>query len=581
MKNPTPPRMLSRGESIGALSGEGLEAAMVSLIISSMMAMSLVVAATYLSYSTLQSSQNVSAVQRSSAQMWQLAALVQANLRPVKGDGVLYPPAPAVDATGRTILPAWLVADARSPWGASYGYCVYAPAPQAATVPLPAVPAAAGGAASIAPVVAAASSGVAAPVLTAPYPYAGAPGAHDYAVAAPALPAALAGRDIVALVLASAMKSDKPARCEDVVLEQGQLGLAGGGQVVSIGQRATNDLAALSAGARVERVVTPVPAGTATGADLADGMTLEAALGFWQATRPNTMVLRLAPGRHGVSAALLASLADDGQVPAGGRLVLSALGDGAVVAGEAAGAVLKIPGDLRIDGVGFDGLGVEAMPGTRLELRGRTTITAVGIPAVHAAFATLLVRGELQVASDGDAIRVEGGRAVFRDASVAATVGQGGSAVTSSAGATVAFSSVTMRSRLSVSGTGMPLAAIRSGGALTVLDHTDVALNSATQFGTVLEGGAFEMIASTLGQPGARAAAGGVLDLGGSRVASDAVSEVWLAPGARCGSGALFAQTAVQQTTGAPAAGSQGTAAPVVLVSTATTANRAGWLCRN
>ena len=573
MKNPTPPRMLSRGESIGALSGEGLEAAMVSLIISSMMAMSLVVAATYLSYSTLQSSQNVSAVQRSSAQMWQLAALVQANLRPVKGDGVLYPPAPALDANGRTVLPSWLVADARSPWGASYGYCVYAPAPQAATAPLPATPAA--------PVVAAASSGVAASVLTAPYPYAGAPGARDYAVAAPALPAALAGRDIVALVLAPAMKSDKPARCEDVALDQGQLALTGGGQVVSIGQRATNDLAALSAAARVERVVTPAPAGTASGADLADGMTLETALGFWLATRPNTMVLRLAPGRHAVSAALLASLADDSQVPAGGRLTLSSLGDGAVVAGDGAGAVLKIPGDLRIDGVGFDGLGVEAMPGTRLELRGHTAIAATGVPAVHAAFATLLVAGALSVASDGDAIRVEGGRAVFRDALVAASVGQGGSAVTSSAGATVAFSSVTMRSRLSVSGTGVPLAAIRSGGALTVLDHTDVALNSATQFGTVLEGGSFEMTASALGQPGARAAAGGVLDLGGAHVASDTASEVWLAPGARCDSGALFAQTAVQQTTGAPSAGGKGTAAPVALVSTATTANRAGWLCRN
>lgn len=526
---------------------------MMSLIVTSMMAMSLVVAGSYVAFTTLQSSQRLSDVQRNSAQMTQLAALVQANLRPVKGDAVLYPPAPAVDKDGRTTLPVWLAPEAKTPWGAPYGYCVYAPAPAAAATA----------------------------VTTQPYPYAGAPGARDYAVAAPALPTALAGRDIVALILAPAVKSDKAARCEDVVLDQGQPGLSGGGQVLSIGQRATSDLAALSSAARVERYVTPAPTGTGTGATLADGMSLEAALGFWLAARPNTMVLRLAPGRHPLGAALLAALADDGQTPAGGRLVLSALEAGAVIAAQSPGAVLTVPGDLRLDGVGLDGLGVEAMPGTRLELRGRTAIAApAGVPAVRSSHATLLVGGALSVSSDGDAIRVDGGRALFRDADVAAVVGRGGSAVTSSLGATVAFASVKRRPSLSVSGRGTPLAAIRAGGALTVLDHTDIALNDATQFGTVLEGGGFEMTATTLGQPSARAAAGGVLDLGGSRVASDAVSQVWLGPGARCASGALFDQRVSQQTAGVPAAGAPAAAA-VAMVSTASTANRAGWTCRN
>ena len=527
---------------------------MVSLIITSMMAMSLVMAGSYVAYTTLQSSQRVSDVQRSSAQMWQLAALVQANLRPVKGDGVLYPPAPAVDKDGRSALPAWLAPDAKTPWGTAYGYCVYAPAPQAA----------------------------AAVIAAQPYPYAGAPGAHDYAVAAPALPTALAGRDIVALILAPAVKAEKPARCEDVVLEQGQLALSGGGQVVSVGQRATSDLAALSAAARVERFVTPVPAGAATGTALADGMALEAALGFWLAARPNTMVLRLAPGRHVLGAALLTALADDSQTPAGGRLVLSALDAGVVIAAAAAGAVLRIPGDLRVDGVGFDGLALEAMPGTRLELRGQTAIAApAGFPAVRSTHATLLVGGALSVSSDGDAIRVDGGQALFGDAEVSASVGRGGSAVVSSLGASVAFTARSRRPRLSVSGRGGgALAAIRSGGALTMLDHADIALNDGTQFGTVLEGGGFEMTATALGLPSARPAAGGVLDLGGSRVAGDTASQVWLAPGAKCAHGALFEQTAVRQTTGVAAAGAAA-AAPVAMVSTATTANRAGWSCRN
>ncbi len=530
---------------------KGLEPAMVSLLITSVMAMSLVMAGTYVAYTTLQSSQRVSEIQRNTAQMWQLAALVQANLRPVMGDSVLYPPAPAVGKDGRSILPSWLAPESKTPWGAPYGYCVYAPAPLAA--------------------------GVA--VTTAAYPYAGAPGARDYAITAPALPAALAGRDIVALILAPAIKSDKPPRCEDVVLEQGQPALTGGGQVIGVGQRATSDLAALSAAARVERFVTPAPLGAATGTTLGDGMSLEAALGFWLAARPNTMVLRLAPGRHGLGSALLAALSDDTQAPAGGRLVLSALDTGVVIASDGAGAVLKLPGDLRVDGVAFDGLGIEAMPGTRLELRGRTAIaTSAGVPAVRSSHATLLVGGALSVSSDGDGIRVEGGQAVFRDSDVSATVGRGGSAVVSTLGATLAITADKRRPRLSVSGRGMPLAAIRSGGALTVLDHADIALNDATQFGTVLEGGGFEMTATALGQPSARAAAGGVLDLGGSRVASDTASQVWLAPGAKCGHGALFEQQAARQITTGVQTGAQ---QPVTLVSTATTANRAGWSCRN
>ena len=114
---------------------------MVSLIITSMMAMSLVMAGSYVAFSTLQSSQKVSDAQRNAAQMWRLATLIEANLRPVHRDGVLYPPAPTLDTKGQPGLPAWLAANARAPWGAPYTYCVYAPAGSAtgalATTPYP------------------------------------------------------------------------------------------------------------------------------------------------------------------------------------------------------------------------------------------------------------------------------------------------------------------------------------------------------------------------------------------------------------------------------------------------------------
>jgi len=517
---------------------------MLSLIIASMMALSLVMAGTYVAYTAVDSSQRVSDVQRNSAQMWQLAALIQANLRPVKGDSVLYPPAPALTDDGLTVVPSWLAPGARTPWGAAYGYCVYAPEPQA----------------------------VAPELTTTDYPYAGAPGAHAFVATAPALPEALAGRDIVALIIAPPLKSTQPARCADVTLDQDQPALTGGGQVVAIGQRATNDLAALSAAARIERFVTESPQGTGTGTTLANGMSLEAALGLWLAVRPNTLVLRLAAGQHSLGAALLTALADDDATPEGGRLVLAALESGAVITSSAAAAVFQVPAELRIDGVSFERVALAAQPGRRLELRGQSAITApAGVPAVRATGATLIIGGTLSTVSDTEAIRLEGGQALVRDGRLNARVGRGSSAIVATLGAGLTFSAASRRPQLAVSGNGTPLAAIRAGGSATILDHADVALYDGTQFGVILEGGSLEMSASALGLANARAASGGVLDLGGLRVAGDAGVQIWTQPGARCTQGVLFTQTSPGQTT----VGVSG------LVQANSVANRANWTCRN
>ena len=103
---------------------------MVSFLLITIMAISLVATTGYTAFTLVQSSDRVAQAQRSAGQMHKLAALVEANLRTLRNDGVLHPPAPREGAGGGE-LPAWLMPGVRTPWGAPYGYCVFAPAEDA------------------------------------------------------------------------------------------------------------------------------------------------------------------------------------------------------------------------------------------------------------------------------------------------------------------------------------------------------------------------------------------------------------------------------------------------------------------
>lgn len=515
---------------------------MVPLILITVMAISLVVSTGYTAYTIVQSSERVSQAQRNAAQMHRIAALVEANLRTLGNDGVLSPPAPkeaTEDAPKKADeLPEWLMPGARTPWGALYGYCVFAPAADRVTPS----------------------------VATAPWPAAGVAGARAYTRSAPAAPADLGKAGVLAVVLAPAIGSDKMPDCGGLTLKDGQITVPNG-SAVAVTRGASADLAALAASATVQRHVAPVQVGDGSGTTPSDAMTLTAALGFWQATRPATTVLRLAPGRHEVPAAVLDALAAD---PAPGgramRLVLKGEGPGVVVAANPAGAALRLPTDARIENVALE-IPVEALPGTQLTLAGDNSVTTPAGPALRVAHARLDVQGALRLASgNGDGIQVAGGQAVFHDADLAVTVGAGRSALVSMLGAGVTFSGERRRGRLAVHGTGMPMAAIRAGGGHAIIDHTDVSVGGGTQFGVILENGALELTGAAVGSPAGRPAAAGVLDLGGSHAVADPASQVWVAPGGRCAHGELFARPATPK--GGTAAGG-------------TTANRANWTCRN
>lgn len=545
---------------------------MTSLILMTIMAISLVATTGYTAYTMVDASNRVSQAQRSAADMHRLAALVEANLRVLDNDGVASPPAPedppprpasAASAKGQAAggkapakdftqpagtLPRWLMPGTRTPWGAVYGYCVFAPA----------------------------STRVSAQLRTASWPAGVAGGGRSYVAAAPAAPAELVSAGVIAAIVAPPIGSTTLPDCAALTFRDGRIEVSEG-SAVAVTRGASADLAALAASATVTRHVAPTAHGDATGTSQTDAMTLSAALGHWQATRPATMVLRLAPGRHELPAAQVQALAADQSGGRAVRLVLKAEGPGVVVATNPPDVALRLPTDARIENIGFE-MPVEALPGTQLTFVGDNAISTNRAAGLRVAHARLDVAGGRLVvaAPGGDGVLVDGGTALFRDAVVEVTVGAGRSALVSSLGAGVTFTAESRRPLLQVHGRGLPMAALRSGGGHAILDRTDVAVDNGTAFGIVIENGQLEMKSSVIGGPAARPGSAGVLDLGGSHAVADPGSHIWSAPGGRCAQGALFTQqpTAGEGNRAASGTAPSGAALPSV-------ANRASWTCRS
>lgn len=62
---------------------------------------------------------------RNAPRMDAAVSAVAASARPLaRGQPVV--PAPSTDASGHSVLPAWVTTEGASPWGVSYGYCPYA-----------------------------------------------------------------------------------------------------------------------------------------------------------------------------------------------------------------------------------------------------------------------------------------------------------------------------------------------------------------------------------------------------------------------------------------------------------------------
>lgn len=111
---------------------------MIAIVAFAIVAVVMAGLASYTVYSTVRSTETLTLVQRNVAQMDGLVATLKSNIRRVTTayGGVyseaLFIPAPDVDnpATPFTsFIPSWIASNARTPWGASYGYCAYAAKP--------------------------------------------------------------------------------------------------------------------------------------------------------------------------------------------------------------------------------------------------------------------------------------------------------------------------------------------------------------------------------------------------------------------------------------------------------------------
>ena len=390
------------------------------------------------------------------------------------------------------------------------------------------------------------------------WPFEGAPGARAYVTAAPPAPAAVTGTGVIAAIVAPAIGADRIPDCDKLTLREGQFVIPEG-TAVAVTRGMAADLTALSATATMRRHVAPQTRGSGTGTSAADAMSLTAALGLWQAVRPATTILLLESGRHEVPFALLEGLAASSA--AGGRamrLVLQSSVPGAVVASVPSGGIFRVPTDVVVENVTFE-TGFEIMPGTQATFAGANAIATSNGPALRVVHARLDVTGGLELSSgNADGLVVQGGQALVRDADLAVTVGTGRTAVVSGVGGAITLTGERRRPRLVVQGRGLPMAAIRSGGSATILDHADLVVDNGTQFGVVLENGSLELRSTSVGSSLARPAAAGVLDLGGARIVADKASQVWVAPGGACAKGGFFQ-------------GDEGTEAR----------NRMAWACRN
>ena len=334
---------------------------MIAIFIMSIISVLMAGMGAYAVWVSIQSTQVLTQVGRNVSQMDGLAAVVKANIRSVtffdaSSSGYvsrLFAPTPQGDS-----LPGWLAANARTPWGAAYRYCAYAPNPIG------------GALASTAAAEGLPYGTVGVHDLTSP----GA-GAQSYIVsgARPANPADNGTvPDVLAFVISPLPGNDTAPACEDISWNGG-IFRAANGSVVAV----TDDVST--------RAGLPVPptmvrfasaAGGGDGGSTASPATLSDVLAEWKATRPVAAIVTLSGEVHSLMPAEL-DLSSFGGVPtrmAGHSLRLIGQGGAATTLASSGGAAaLATDADLSLEGVtAGPGVSLWAKPGAHVRAYGST-----------------------------------------------------------------------------------------------------------------------------------------------------------------------------------------------------------------
>jgi hypothetical protein len=312
--------------------------------------LSIVVAgmASYTVYTAIQTSEMLTLIGRNASQMDAVAAVLKSSIRGISSYDPesnsyatrLFLPTPDVDAPAapsKSYVPSWVATNARSPWGASYAYCAYAPAPLGGSL-------GSGAAATPLPYASDAGDGIPSGThdLTAPDG-----SVHSYMVsgARPANPSDDGPAPaVLGFILSPAFNSKSMPSCSDVAWRGGTFRVANG--IVM----AITDDAATRAGIAVPAVMTRFasPGGGGDGGSAQSRATLSDILAEWKAARPSAAVIYLSSGNHPLAPSELDLTAGDRM---SGRSLRLTGAPGASIIDTGGAAALTSDADLVLDGI--------------------------------------------------------------------------------------------------------------------------------------------------------------------------------------------------------------------------------------
>ncbi|KJS38101.1 MAG: hypothetical protein VR70_10940 [Rhodospirillaceae bacterium BRH_c57] len=368
----------------------------VAQMVGAIIALSAVGVVTWSTWVSVAGSSAYSQSVRNSTALEEAAAAISASA--ISYGGVVTLPAPTADGG----VPDWVSAQTVTPWGKDFRYCPYATG--------------SGGAAST---------------------------ANGYQIGT----LSLAGRDYVvssdaptvsgtAFAIIAGMPGEDAPACSDV-------SYAGGEWSVPDGRVRGYALSAIRGFRTASGVMHVSSAGTGTGLSSADPASLSDAIGWWEASRPQSMEFVLAAGSY----ALPASVSGD----VGGDVVFDAA-SGVSLTGD-----LSMPSDIRLSGVSVSGT-VTVRQGTDAFVSGGSfgAINVYGEASIggSATLSSLAAaaggRVSVSAASVGSLTATTGGTATFASASAtaSASASDSGGTITASGGAAIGTETVGVGGRI-------------------------------------------------------------------------------------------------------------------------------------
>lgn len=304
--------------------------------------------ASYAVYTSIKTSEMLTLVGRNASQMDAIVTVLKSSIRGVSSYDApsnsyttrLYLPTPDVDtpaAPTASFVPSWVTPNSRTPWGAAYTYCAYAPVPlsgtlgdTAATTPLPYASDAGGGIPS------------ATHDLTSPD---GSVRSYMVSGARPANPSDDSPAPaVLGFLISPAFNSRTIPSCNDVAWRGGAFRATGA--VVA----AITDDAATRSSVAVPAVMTRYvsPTGGGDGGSAQFPATLSSALAEWRSARPNSAVMYLSSGNHPLAASEFDLTAVERM---SGRSLLLSGANGATIVDTGTASALTSDADLTLDGV--------------------------------------------------------------------------------------------------------------------------------------------------------------------------------------------------------------------------------------